>query len=227
MRRVSRGAIPLLAAALGFARPASAQFTDVTDAADTAVVVSADADDAPPQPRVIPPRRIVLEPMKEPSDGEAAARPAVDLLAPPAVAPSGLPGASPTDRSGPARPSAARPVAVVLHPLTVAAPPAHVWPAAFLVAKESEPTEAKQAAHVETSDDLAPPPWENAEAPIFADLRRRVETVHGRRVTGVSAETQPDGVVVLRVRVRGADADPDVGQVSNYRRPPARASGPC
>ena len=53
MRRVLRGAIPLLAAALGFARPASAQFAD---SPDPAPAISADADDqVSPPPRVAPP----------------------------------------------------------------------------------------------------------------------------------------------------------------------------
>lgn len=232
MRRVMRGALPLLAAALGFARPASAQ---PADPADPIVVISADADDnAPPAPPVVPHRHIVLEPMKEPSG--AAAKPAMDLLAPPAappawwtravspsvpVAPSGLPGTAPAGRSAPAPSSAVRPVAVTLRPLTTtAAAPAHTWPAPFLVSHESEPTEVKQAAHVGASDELAPPPWENVEAPAFADLRRRVETIGGRQVTGVSAVTQPNGVVVVRVRVRNTGADPDKGRVIELPQAP-------
>ncbi len=56
MRRVLRGAIPLLAAALGFTRPASAQFALPADPAVPAPTIFAAADDqAAPLPRVVPP----------------------------------------------------------------------------------------------------------------------------------------------------------------------------
>ena len=122
--------------------------------------------------------------------------------------------------SRPARSSTAATTAVTLHPQTAAAPPVHVWPAAFLVCKESEVTEVKQAAHSEPADDLAPPPWENAEAPAVAGVRRRIEAAYGRQVTGMAAETQSNGVVVVRVWLRSTAADPNRGKIIELPQAP-------
>ena len=102
----------------------------------------------------------------------------------------------------------------------VAAAPSRVWPAAFVVGKDSEQAEEAPAARREAADDLAAPPWENAGTPAAAELKRRVESNYGRQVTGVSAQTQADGVVVVRVRVRGATQDPDRGKVVELPQAP-------
>ncbi len=142
------------------------------------------------------------------------------IPAPAPVAPSGLPGTAPAGAPAPARSSTAATTAVTLHPQTAAAPPVHVWPAAFLVCKESEVTEVKQAAHSEPADDLAPPPWENAEAPAVAGVRRRIEAAYGRQVTGMAAETQSNGVVVVRVWLRSTAADPNRGKIIELPQAP-------
>ncbi len=220
MRRVWRGAAPLLAAALGLARTAAAQPPQPAAPAPLPAAFAAADDDAPPAPRVVPHRRIVLEPMKEAPPSPAAARPTVDPLAPGAlppgwwskgtrtqvaVVPSGLPGPAPA--AAPAttpRPPAA--ASAVRTTTTTAA--AHVWPAAFLVRSEPEPDEVKQAAHLEPSADATA-----EETPAVADVKRRIEALYGPKTADVSVEKDAEGDVVVRVRVRARDADLEKAKV--------------
>ncbi|HVS35308.1 MAG TPA: hypothetical protein VMS17_06970 [Gemmataceae bacterium] len=217
MHRLWRGALPLVAAALGFARPASAQSLPASDPAPTAF---AEADDAV----LVPPhRRVVLEPMKEPPNVQptnlqpttdlivpasaATTRPAVDLIAPGPVPPGWWSKATPL--RAPAVPSG-QPGAA-----PAAMPAAHVWPAAFLVEKkESDADPIKRAVHVEPAAE-APAP---AEKPTVADGKRRVDVMVGAKADEVFVETGPSGDVLIHVHVHAADADQQKAKILEWTK---------
>ena len=236
MRRLCSSVVPLLAAALGLAPLASAQ-PSLPATADPAPTTFAEADDdAPAPPRVVPHRRIVLEPMKEPSDfkpttdlivpaASAGVRPAVDLLAPSTVSPgwwskaiplrvpvvpSGLPGGTPAVVPA-SRPTVAGSVA--------AAPPVRPTP---------HSTSAVAAGpHVWPSAFLVRKPTEPTETrqaahfetaptvptPTIAEVKRRIEAMYGPKAADFAVATDADGGMVVRLRVHATDADLEKAKV--------------
>jgi hypothetical protein len=185
-------------------------------------------------PRVVPLQAPSKEPENTAKKPAAAPAPAVDLLAPPPL-PSGwwtqairreVPVAPIVHSIPPAAPAAApKPhpaLSPSLPPPTAKVAPARTWPAAFLVRSESEPEAPRQAANFEKSDDPKTPESEG-KPPAVAEVQRSVEAVPGREVTGVSVQKQPDGCIVVRIRVRNRGADPDKGKVVEL--PQAAGSG--
>ena len=243
MRRLCRSAVPLLAAALGFAPLASAQ-PSLPATADPAPTVFAEADDsAPSPPRLVPHQRMVLEPLKESPDvkpttdlivptASAGVRPAVDLIAPSTVppgwwskaiplrvpvVPSGLAGGTPVVAPASRPPAAsvavAPPVRPVLHSASAITPGPHVWPSAFLVRKASEPTETQQAAHFEAAHDAPAPTSAPDEKTTFAEVKRRIEAMYGPKAADFAVATDADGGMVVRLRVHATDADLEKAKV--------------
>jgi hypothetical protein len=206
MRSLWRGAVPLLAAAaLGLARPTTAPCSSPPPAAPKTVVAAEPEDEVEDLPRVVAPHRLVLEPLKTPSNpgtpaavvpAAATATPAtVDLLAPPSapagwfskavqvkvpIAPSGLPSA-PTSvaAAAPKAQKIAAPAQAAPAPSSERHAAAHAWPAAFVTAADADiaesPPPVRQAVHVEPIADAAGPSASAAPAPIY--LNRLKERV--------------------------------------------------
>ena len=178
---------PATAATLG--RPAPAGYP----AALAPVPIAAHTAPAPMTAKAVlaPPPALVKQAVVA---APAPAREAVVAAAPPAK------------QAVAAVPVVSRPTLTPL-PAQPPAPPKRVWPPAF-VTRDVADGEMKPAAYSEKAK--APEPTAAPGGAAVDDLRQRVLVICGHDATGVTVSKQPDGFVVVRVRLREAGAEQKV-----------------